>query len=73
MVGSKISSDLRNISIRYGAVISPPRDWDRWDELVPPVPGDASRDGVLELTFDLPMPDVSGLELVPSGTRRPVT
>jgi len=37
------------------------------DELVPPAPGEASGDGILELAFDLPMPGVSGLELVPSG------
>lgn len=44
------------------------RELNTLDELVPPVPGDASGDGVLELAFELPMPGVSGLELVPSAT-----
>jgi hypothetical protein len=42
------------------------RELNTLDELVPPVLVDASGDGVLELAFDLPMPGVSGLELVPS-------
>jgi xylan 1,4-beta-xylosidase len=45
------------------------RDRNTLDELMPPASGKANPDGVLELAFDLPMPGVSGLELVPSGTR----
>jgi xylan 1,4-beta-xylosidase len=35
------------------------------DELAPPGRAAAGRDGHLELSFDLPMPGVSYLELVP--------
>jgi xylan 1,4-beta-xylosidase len=44
------------------------RELNTLDELVPPAPGKVREDGVLELAFDLPMPGLSGLELVPSGT-----
>ena len=41
------------------------RELNTLDELDPPVLVSADRDGVLELGFDLPMPGVSGLELIP--------
>jgi xylan 1,4-beta-xylosidase len=42
------------------------REMNTLDELAPPVRV-AAGDGMLELTFDLPMPGVSYLELVPGG------
>jgi len=42
------------------------RELNTLDELVPPEAAKVSGDRVVELAFDLPMPGVSGLELVPS-------
>jgi len=41
------------------------RERNTLDELGPPQRATADRDGMLEFGFDLPMPGVSGLELIP--------
>jgi hypothetical protein len=42
------------------------RERNTLDELGPAERATAGGSGVLELTFDLPMPSVSGLELIPA-------
>ena len=46
------------------------RERNTLDELGPPERATAGRDGVLESGFDLPMPGVSCLELIPQPSGR---